>query len=186
MQTTAFQIELTPEESVIVGEMTFDQTAFQRDRERFIQNSELAYKLSNSLIQRSGIPPHRLRYFTDPEYFEGGRGKSRQQVYERNGTSGDDILRHPNFLKHLRYFIFGTELPASITSPFASAVKECGMVTSGDIAPLGAIARQLARAHGLERTMAADEFYKLCLDLGLSTMNAGSIRSSVLQLRNAR
>lgn len=186
MQTTAFQIELTPEELAIVGQMTFDQTAFQRDHDRYVRNADLAYKLCASLLERGGIPDHRLRYFTDPEYFEGGRGKSRQQGYERHGTSGDDILRHPNFLKHLRYFIFGTELSDAISSRFASAVKECGMVTSGDIAPLGATARQLARAYRLERTMAADEFYKLSLDLGLSTMTAGSIRSSVLQLRNTR
>jgi hypothetical protein len=186
MDNTAFIIVLTPKEADIVQTMQFDPLAFKNDHAGFLANSELAHKLTSLLIERGGIPEQRLRYFTDPDYYEGGRGKSRQQVFERNGTAGDGILRHPHFLKYLRYFIYGAVLPQAIIHDFVSAVADCGMVTSGDLISLGSKARKHARMHRLEPKMAAEEFYRLCLDLEMSTGYASSIRRAVLQLRNQR
>jgi len=61
--------------------------------------------LTESLLERGAIPEVRLLYFTDPERNPGGRGKSRQQVFENNGISGTEIYAHGNFLKFLEYFI---------------------------------------------------------------------------------
>lgn len=41
------------------------------------------------------------------EYFPGGRGRSRADVFEKNGTRGEAIFRHPHFLTYLRYFLYG-------------------------------------------------------------------------------
>lgn len=186
MPINNYSIELTDDESDIARRLNFNQVAFVGNYEGYLQNADLAHRLTSSLINRGAIPPYRASYFTDPEYRPGGRGSSRQDSFIRNGNTHDEILRHPNFLKHLRYFVYGADLPQSVIAPFAEAVDDCGMVTSGDIVPLGQKARQLARTHGLERSAAAEEFCKLCLDLGLSLTQSASVRASVLQLRNRR
>jgi hypothetical protein len=186
MAINNYSIELTDDESDIARRLNFNQVAFVGNYEGYLQNADLAHRLTTGLLNRGAIPPHRASYFADPEYWPGGRGSSRQDSFIRNGNTHDEILRHPNFLKHLRYFVYGADLPQSVIAPFAEAVDDCGTVTSGDIAPLGQIARQLARLHRLERTEAAEEFYKLCLDLRLSPSQSASIRTSVLQLRSRR
>lgn len=186
MERGLFTIELTPEEIALVDAMRFDPLVFKGDHQAFSANAELAHLLTTRLLERKAMPEQRLRYFTDPEYNPGGRGSSRKDGFERNGTSGAALFRHPHFLRFLRYFIHGAELPSPILTAFAKAVEDCGPITSGDIAPLSAAARQLVRAHGLDPKPAAEEFYKLCLDLDLDPYDAGSIRSSVLQVRPKR
>lgn len=183
MAHTSFTIVLEPADLALIDTMSFDPLVFRGDHEAFLANAESAFTLTEHLLARNAIPEHRIRYFTDPNFNPGGRGNSRQEQFARNGTSGDDILRHPNFLKYLRYFIYGADLPPSIMEPFVRSVTACGSISSGDLAPLGAIARKLARAHNLDGGFIADEFYKLCLDLGMSSTSASSIRASVQQLR---
>lgn len=71
----------------------WDQVYFPRggvlDSDRLRASIEPAYELACSLLERDAIPPIRWRYFTDPELNVRGHGKSRLQVFERNGTGGD-------------------------------------------------------------------------------------------------
>lgn len=186
MEMSTFTIALTPEEIAIANAMAFDSLFFRGDTQAFLKNADLAHDLTNSLLSRDAIAEHRIRYFADPEYYPGGRGKSRRENFERNMPTGDDLLRHPHFLQYLRYFIHGANLPLSVEVAFAQAAHECGQFSSGDMAPLGSTARQLARTHRLEPKAAADEFFKLCLDLGMSASYAGGIRSSVQQQKAPR
>ena len=112
----------------------------------------------------------------------GGRGKSHQNVFERNGCSGDAIFEHAHFLKFLRFFLFGPDLPLEDQLQFKDAVDECGMLTSGDIIPLANKARDLARHHHLGRD-SHEEFFKLALDAGMSPGDARFVRDKVRQLR---
>jgi hypothetical protein len=64
---------------------------------------------------------------------------------------------------------------------FRCEVKKCGMVTSGDVVPLGRFARNLARSKGLDRREAADGLFKLALEYDLSLGTALSIRKQVMQ-----
>jgi hypothetical protein len=112
----------------------------------------------------------------------GGRGKSRQQVFESNGTAGDDIFRHPHFLPYLKYFLFGPDLPHETIDCFRQAVADCGNITSGDIGPLCELARSLARQQGAERDL-AEEFFKLALECGLDSSDAREVRDSVKRIR---
>lgn len=144
---------------------------------------EAARTLMKSLIRRHAIPEVRLQWFTNPDYYIGGRGKSRKQVFEGNGTRGECIFRHPHFLEYLRYFIYGPNLPTSVIQNFEGKVASCGRVSSSDVIPLGNYARQQARAFGLDPSVAAEEFFKLALESGLDTSDAGSIRSAVKRLR---
>ncbi|WP_336953165.1 hypothetical protein [Sphingobium aromaticivastans] len=186
MTDPASTIELTAPEKEMLASLSFDPLSFKGNHEGFLRNADLAHQLTISLIERKGIPEHRVRYFTDPEYYPGGRGKSRQDSFVKHGNDHDETLRHPHFLKYLRYFIHGAHLPVAIIRQYTDAVEDCGMVSSSDIPELGAKARNLARMHGLEGSVAADEFFKLSLDLRLSAGQSARIRESVKQLRSSR
>ena len=179
-------IDLTPEEAKLADAIKFDPRATLGDTAAFHANGDLVVRLTKALLERGAVPEHRLRYFTDPDYNAGGRGKSRQDSFVLHGHDTDSLMRHGHFLKFLRYFIYGADLPSALQQTFSEKVERCGSVTSGDIAPLSAQARELVRRYRLDPKDAGDEFYKLSLDLGLSPSNAASIRSSVQQVRGSR
>jgi len=175
-------IELTADERALLSQIEFDVLAI-RDHDAVISNGERAYALTKAVLARDAIPEARLKWFVDPEYNIGGRGSSRRQIFERNGTCGDDIFRHPHFLPYLGYFINGARLPGAVTEAFVDEVERCGQITSGDVVPLGKFARAQARRHRLGGREAAEEFYKLALDCGLWPLYARSIRDAVQRLR---
>lgn len=147
------------------------------------RNGEAVCTLMTSLIERRAIPELRVKWFTDPTYFPGGRGKSRKQMFERNGCMGADIFRHPHFLEFLQTFLYGPNLPASAVAQFRDAVADCGHVTSSDVVPLGKKARTIARAHRLAAHDACEEFYKLALECGIWHSYAEHIRDAVKKMR---
>lgn len=55
------------------------------------------------------------------------------------------------------------------------------MVTSSDVVPHGRFARHQRRNARLDRVNAADEFFKLALELDLGLSTAHSIRKQVMQ-----
>jgi hypothetical protein len=183
MQPGPFSINLTDDETALVDAIKFDPNDCLGNTQAFHTNGNLVVQLTSSLLKRKAIPDHRLAYFSDPEYNVGGRGKSRRDVFFQNGHNDDSLMRHGHFLQYLRYFIHGADLPTELVASFKKAVENCGMVTSGDIAPLTATARQLTRTHRLNPKSAADEFFKLSLDLGLDPSVAASIRSAVLRTK---
>jgi hypothetical protein len=175
-------LELTDAEKKLLERIEFDPLKIRGGVEKVAAVCGTARELASSLLNRKAIPEHRLRFFTHPEYNVGGHGSSRKQILERN-ANGRDILSSVHFLGHLRYFIYGPSLPAAAIESFGKAVKECGMVTSGDIIPLGNTAKKLFRASGLDRSAAAEEFYKLALEHGLQESEARSIRDSVMKVK---
>jgi len=174
-------IELTPQEQVIVDQITFDERGID-DHESYVANGALVRELMHHLMQRDAIPENRVAYFVDPDYFIGGRGKSHQDVFERNRCRGDAVFEHAHFLKNLRYFLFGPDLPNAVQTQFKEAVDDCGMLTSSDIIPLANTARDLARRSNLGRD-SHEEFFKLALDAGLNPGDARFARDKVRQLR---
>lgn len=132
------------------------------------------------LVERDAIPPRRARYFLDPVW--GVRGKSRRQVFEDNGTRGTDIYAHGNFLKYLRFFVHGPNLPPAVVSAMREQVGDPQWFGGSDIQPLVALARKLARAHGLDAE--SDEaFMQLGADLELSADHAAALRRAVRSIR---
>lgn len=182
MTLDTMRMGLTPDEQHLLDQIELNAST-QHDHQRWRRNGELVVELTNRLADRDAIPAHRLLYFTDPEYNVGGRGRSRMGVFEHNGCQGEDILRHPHFLKFLRYFLEGPDLPTSIIVQFATEVEACDPVTSGDIIPLAKLARDLIRRSGLDPNPASEEFFKLALEAGLDASDAESMRQSVRQIR---
>ncbi len=99
-------------------------------------------------------------------------------------SRGDAIFRRPHFVKYLRYFVYGPDLPKPVIEAFQQKVIDCGTpFTSGDSITLRDFARHLTRSHGLAAGDAAEEFYKLALDCGLDAGDARSVRDVVKKLR---
>ena len=181
-----YHIELTSDESTLVQAIVFrlPHRNHGEAHAAYLANKHLILALLKSLSGRDAIPTQRLKYWNDPDYIADRRFKtSHKGMFERNGRVGDDIYTHPHFLPYLRYFLFGADLPHSAIEKFEKKVGNPDWITSGDIIPIGECARDLARRHNLEKRHASEEFYKLCLDMGLQRYIARSVMNSVKKLR---
>ena len=181
--SNAFQVPLTPDERALLDRIELDASRLE-GHEHWKANAGLVVTLFHSLAERGGIPEHRRKCFTDPRYSVGRRRTSVLEDFERNGTRGEEIIRHPHFLNYLRYFLFGPDLPAPVIAAFQREVDEChGHITSSDITKLSAAARRIARAHRLEPSSASEEFFKLGLEHGLSPDYSQFLRNQVRAIR---
>lgn len=174
-------IEMTSEEKALVDLINF-RTNF-RDPDAVLPMLAAARKVTPMLLGRGAIPERRQQCFTQPGW--GAGRKSRLEVFEGNGTQGADIFSHGNFLKYLRFFIHGANLPIAIKVAMRDQVEDPQWFSSGDREPLRKLARQLARAHGLDGGN-ADEFMYLCADLGLTVDDADSVRRAVKDVKAPR
>ena len=178
------EIELTEREKALVSQIDFTFSATSHNSDSWRSMADAMEELMGSLLERNAIPEARRRFFEDPAYFIGGRGLSHLQVFQKNGTLGPAIFRHGNFVKYLRYFVYGPDLPRPVIEAFQRKVIDCGKpFTSGDSITVGDFARQLTRSHRLEAGSSAEEFYKLALDCGLDAGDARSVRDTVKKLR---
>lgn len=172
-------IELTERENELLSQINFAHTRHDELRASLAPMEAL----SASLLNRGAISEIRLLYFTDPERNPGGRGKSRQQIFEKNGTTEAEICAHPNFLKFLEYFIYGPDLPKTVLEKFKDTMSFSGYLTAGDINDLTPEARAFVRASQLNPYEAADEFHKLALECNASPSSAESIRKLIRAVR---
>jgi hypothetical protein len=175
-----FAIQLTDKESVLASRIDFNPE--KQNYESWKPIADAMAELMASLLERGAIPLARRKFFTEP--FIGGHGRSHMQVFEGNGTRGDDIFRHPNFVKYLRYFLHGADLPKTVIEAFQRKVIGCGEpFTGSDALEVADFARQITRSHGLDTHTAPEEFYKLALDCGLDPGDARSVRDTVMKMR---
>ena len=183
MSTSTFvpDIELTPEEQELFAGMILDQAAL--DHATSISNGETVAALMKSLMARGGIPGIRLRYFDDPDYCKARVKGSHRDLFRRNGRSDDEIMRHPNFLSHFRYFVCGPDLPADLMTAFRKNAARFGRVGPSDALELGKFARAETRRRGLPPHNACEEFYRLALDCGIYVSHALRIRKTVESIR---
>ena len=181
-----FHIELTTEEEALVDAIDLRRLHRNHDeaRQAYLSNKQPILALLKSLSARSAIPEERVNYWSDPDYNSDRRFKaSHKGLFERNGCVGQDIYTHLHFTPSLRYFLFGANLPDAVIATFEDKVGNPDWITSGDIIPIGTCARNLARRHRLDRYHAPEEFFKLCLDMGLGLSTARSVMHSVKKLR---
>ncbi len=169
-------IVLTPEEQAYLARIEFEPARPGFD-DALRRSCAAAKPLALSLLDRRAIPAVRLAYFTEAQYNVGSKC-SREEVFERNGTRGEEILEDGNFLKFLRYFIEGPDLPKPTIDGF------CDLVTPfDDREQLRAFARAQIRARRLDRHEASEEFYKLALECLLDESTARSVRAAALSTR---
>lgn len=182
-----YHVDLTEKEKALVESMQLCVSASDDVREVYLRNSDKVVELLGSVLRRGVIPEVRKRYWTDPEYCTAPGKSSREQMFVGRGRTNDEVYRHLGFLPYLRYFLFGCELPDATIVEFESALADeritPEMFTSGDHDPMWAAARKLTRKHGLEKRRAAEEFLKLCLDMGFDIDVARSVRDQVMKVR---
>lgn len=177
------QVELTDEEQVLLESICFDPREMSHDVLR--ESCRNAKPLAGSLLKRKAVPRIRLEYFTDPEYNIGSQ-RSRKQIFEDNGTVGEAILGHGNFLNYLRYFIFGPDLPEETIRKFCQIVSDDHFQSHELLGNLRSFARRETRENNLDRKTAAEEFYKLCLECQLEGYFTRSVRDAVMQIRTRK
>ena len=143
----------------------------------------LQERLMNNLIERSAIPSHRLRRFTDPDLNPGGRGKSIHQQFMRDARQGVEIYHLPGFRRYLNYFICGPDIDNAVAREFIAFVDSLlKPITSGDVEPLCKEARRLCRSFGLG-SGDRDRFFELALECELHASHAEAVRSAVASLK---
>lgn len=175
-------VSLTEKELELCRQICFSSISDKPSDIELRQSIEPAYELAKSLLERKAIPLIRIQYFKDPEFNINGRGKSRKNIFEQNGTKGESILRHPHFHPFLRYFIFGPDLPSNIIEEFNLLVNECEPVTSGDFEKFCNLARQQIRNFSIDKDTAAEEYFKLCLELGLGNGMSRTVRDNIMKM----
>lgn len=153
----------------------FDSIAFPPEHESLggdaaANNAELARILTVSLVERDAIPPHRLRVFDDPAYGFHDQGSARD-VLQRSGATGDAVFEDPAFLKYLRYFICGPELPDKVARVFRRELVERG---GGGHRRLAAKVAELSQTLGASDVQ-REKFFMQALELGLSPALAREI-----------
>jgi hypothetical protein len=136
-------IGLMQAEAEICAAIKLDQEELFYDSDTAQTNGELALALMKSLLGRGAIPEPRLKYFEDPSYRTGVPKGSHHRLFERNGTVGDDIYRHPHFLAYQRYLLFGANLTPAIIGEFSAKAFAYGHVGPSDALELGKLARNL-------------------------------------------
>jgi hypothetical protein len=162
-------VQLTPEEAALRKQVEAD---FSSSRP---YSGKAAHALLRSLSARGVIPKARIRNFTEP--FPGGRGKSHQDVFVKNGCRGEAIFEHPNFVKYLRYFMDGPALPVRTIEGFRKILMEDSGTSGMVMDQLCKFSRAEARRLGLERSIAKEEFWRLAQEVGYS--HASTIRDAV-------
>jgi hypothetical protein len=179
-----FSIELTDHEQDLVLRIDFNPSPGKYPADPWKPIGDAMLELTKSLFERKAIPESRIKFFTDPQFFIGGHGISHLQAFEKNGTRGDDIFRHPHFLKYLSYFIYGPALPKAVIDAFQRKIADCGApFTGSDALTVADMARQLTRSYGLAVDTTAEEFYKLVLDCGMDASDARTVRDTVKRVR---
>lgn len=168
---------LNEEEASELARIDFDFGSGPDRLETLRRSCAAARLLAESLLRRNAIPEIRLRYFTDP-VLNIGVSRSRQGVFEQKGVTGAALLEHGHFLKHLRYFLFGPDLPAETIAGLAALVAD-----DVELDELWSFARKETRRLQLDGRKASEEFFKLALECGLEDYEAQSVRDTVRAIR---
>jgi hypothetical protein len=130
-----------------------------------ISKLKVSARLTQSLLDRNAIPKVRIKYFTQPEYNLPTSRKSRQQVFEHNGKSGSRIFEDPAFLKYLRYFIYGADLPWELKVDLQAA-KSNAYYENEFVDEAYSIVKRHRPAIAIEDEVLAEEIFKYTLDIG--------------------
>jgi len=154
---------------------------FPDHRNEWTPIADAMESLFKSLIERNAIPQIRLRIFADPKYAE-IRNKSPKEIFESNGTKGDEIYRHPHFIKHLRYFINGPDLPDAAINGFCKILNDDAGTSAEIQDQLHRFVRLCVREYDLDRHSAASSFYKLAVELKI-LHDPYSIRNAAMSTR---
>jgi hypothetical protein len=176
-----YHISLTENESAILSQIDLrsDLPHGVDGHKVYQENRKPILALLDLLKERGAIPEHRIRYFIDPKYKPGRTKGSRKKLFERSGNVGAEIYEHPHFKEYLRYFLFGSELSDSAISEFEQEVSHPEWVSGSEAIDLAKKAIAISRKYGISKHDAADEFFKLSLDMGIRFSQADTLQGII-------
>lgn len=169
---------LTDFEIALFDSIVFPPALQDLEGQRAADNAELARILAISILERGAVPSHRLGYFEDAIH-NPGQALSVRASLEQAGGSGDALYEYRGFLKYLRYFICGPELPEKIENVFRKELAERGGVAQGDHRRLIAKLRQLASTLGVSDDQ-REKFYQQALEFDLAPEVAREISNALV------
>jgi hypothetical protein len=137
-------------------------------------------QLFKSLFKRNAIPKIRLDIFQDASLAE-KRKKSILQHFQNNGISVQSVAQQPHFLKYLKYFIEGPDLPQNVIKRLCKIADEeswmdaveCNEVILKSV-------KACMREFGLNRQQAPSEFFRLANEIGFSLEDSKAIRKAAM------
>jgi hypothetical protein len=170
-------IKLTDEESELYSRIPDSPT-----HDGWHEVADAMESLVESLLKRNAVPEVRLRLFADPDYAETGM-KSRQQVFQSNGTTGNEIFRHPHFIPYLRHFVYGPDLPKPAIDGLCQILKDDRGTSGMVMDQYRKFARDSIRKYGLNPSDAATEFFRLGVEIGMEIQAARTLRDAAKSTR---
>lgn len=177
------KIELNAQEIEWVNILGTFEVSLSEDYEKRVSKLKTADLLARSLLSRSVIPEVRFNYFTKPEYNLSNPKKSHEEIFESNGTKGEEILSHPHFLKYLKYFIYGSELSEPLKSNLAAIKKSHHYGDDFVENAIPVLKSYFKAALGNDRAVFSDEVFKQCLDLDVEFIHAKQLRNKIMSWR---
>ncbi|MCB1504426.1 MAG: hypothetical protein KDJ47_05555 [Hyphomicrobiaceae bacterium] len=168
-------IHLNDFEIALFDSIAFPPDAAKLDGEQAANNAELARLLAVSILEREAVPEHRLRFFDEAEH-NLGRDVSVRAELEQSGVSGEQLYEQADFLKYLRYFICGPELPEAVERVFR---RELGGRDGGSQRRLAGKLKEFGRSLGATAAQ-REKFYQQALECGLSAPAAREIAFAAL------
>ncbi|MDZ4667529.1 MAG: hypothetical protein SGJ00_06565 [bacterium] len=175
-------IELTKEEELyvnILGDFYIDLSEEFEVRKAKLNAGRL---LVTSLLKREAIPQCRIDFIKKPIHNLSNSPKSKEQIFEDNGTKGEMIFKDGNFLKYLKYFLYGPDLPMSLISQLKGVCK--GHYYSDEfVENAKPIIRTFFKQSNISQKGIATEIYKLCLELGIGQVYSKQLRDSVMKFK---
>ena len=177
------KVELTQAEQELYTQICFQSPSQMQLSDMDLKiSANAATSLTLSLLNRKAIPEIRIRYFVDPALNIGTK-MSHKEIFEKNGTSGENIFRHRHFLPYLHYFIFGPDLPKETIDVFAQFVSAEPFISGSDMPRLRKLVRSETRRYELNPKEVCEEFYKLALECGINNDLARMLRDDVRMVR---
>ena len=167
-------IHLTDFEISLFDSIVFPPDDDGLDEQGTANNVELARILAVSLMERDAVPKHRRKFFDEPEHNMGQSQSVRAVLQARNGA-GDQLYEQSGFLKYLRYFICGPELPEKVERAFRRELEERG--GTGHRRLVGKVKEMTRNINATEDQR--EKFYQQALEFGLDAEAAREIAMAV-------
>lgn len=166
-------ITLTAAEQAIYDQVNWNSTPV--DQAKLKRNGELVADLTAELGSRGAIPETRLAYFTEIN-MDAGKGKrSRQQILQDNThDGGEDLFHNPTFVKYLKYFINGPDLPTATIAGFCKIVDDHHGTSNKLLTRLTKYVRSHAHDSSLSIAVTAEQYFKLATEC-----NAGRFAAEI-------
>lgn len=180
------RVELTIQEAQYASQIaSYDISSVEFKESNHRLTMRACRSLTESLLERGGVPRHRVEYFINPEYNLGRGNKSRKYYFEEGLRGGGDIFDHQDFLKYLDYFINGSKLSSDFKEKIQEVQDKCSYDSDFPDESYRMIKYHFDQnVENMHKKDFANEVFKLCLDMGFSLYISSRVQDKVMKMPN--